>query len=181
MNYIDYIIIFFVIIGFIEGIFKGFIIEIASFLALILGVWGAIKFAGVMANFMSSHWDIQGEYVQIIAFLITFVLIVITVHFIGKVIQLVIKAVSLGFIDRIFGAIFGLFKTLFVLCVLLIILDKLEAKVPILPEKVVTESRFYKPLSDISIRIFPFLEGLYNGIQEKIKPDDEPDADTHII
>lgn len=181
MNYIDYIIIIFVLIGVIEGIFKGFIVEIASLAAFILGIWGAIKFSGIMSDFMVQHWDMQSEYVKTFAFLITFILIIIAVHFIGKLIQFIIRAVSLGFLDRIAGAVFGAIKTLFVLCVIILLLERVQEKFPIISSQATAESRFYQPLSKLSTTAFPFLKDIYNDIQEEINSDDDSDNESEII
>ena len=45
MNYLDIIIIIPLIWGAYKGFRKGFIIEIASLIALILGIWGGINFS----------------------------------------------------------------------------------------------------------------------------------------
>ena len=44
MNYIDIIILVIIGYGLVKGFINGLIIEVASVLALILGIWGAIRF-----------------------------------------------------------------------------------------------------------------------------------------
>ena len=45
MNWIDFVIIILLVFGLARGYINGFVKELASLLALILGIWGAIKFS----------------------------------------------------------------------------------------------------------------------------------------
>lgn len=79
MNWIDFVIIILLVFGLARGFIDGFIKELASLLALILGIWGAIKFSSFTAERLYDYFDMTGQYTGIIAFLITFVIIVILV------------------------------------------------------------------------------------------------------
>ena len=106
-NWIDVIIIILLAWQIIKGFRKGFIIELASLLALILGIFGAIKFADFTAGYLSSNIDLPEDYTPLIAFALTFVLIVIGVHFIARLVQTLVKMVALNFINRLAGAVRG--------------------------------------------------------------------------
>ena len=79
-------------------------------LHLILGIWGAIKFSAFTAEKLYDYFDMTGQYVGIIAFLITFGIIVVIIHFIGILADKIVNAVSLGFVNRLLGIVFGLLK-----------------------------------------------------------------------
>ena len=72
---------------------------------------GAIKFSGFTAAKMYDFFDMTGHYVGIIAFLITFGVIVIIIHFIGLLADKIADAASLGFVNRLLGIAFGIFKS----------------------------------------------------------------------
>ncbi|MBP8960541.1 MAG: CvpA family protein, partial [Bacteroidales bacterium] len=72
MNYIDIIILIIMVIAVIYGFINGFIREVASLAALILGIWAAIKFSDWTALKLYEWFDMTGRYVGIIAFIITF-------------------------------------------------------------------------------------------------------------
>src|SRR5512146_1560880 len=110
MNYIYLIIITLLVIGVARGFIDGFIKEFASLLALILGIWGAIKFSSLVAAKLYDFFDMNGKYVGIIAFIITFVIIVIIVHFVGMVVDKFVESISLGFFNRLLGLVFGFVK-----------------------------------------------------------------------
>ncbi|MGE5419896.1 MAG: CvpA family protein, partial [Chloroflexota bacterium] len=103
MNWIDATIVLILILSVIMGFINGFVKEVASLAALILGIWGAIRFSTFTAGKLYDYFDMTGQYVGIIAFVITFGVIVIVIHFIGIVADKIVSAASLGFINRILG------------------------------------------------------------------------------
>ena len=106
----------------------------------------------------------------IIAFLVTFGIIVIIIHFIGIIADKLITAVSLGFLNRILGIVFGLFKTVMIMSVFFVILNAIDARRPFLPRDKIEESRFYNPISDIAPAIFPIIgEGGFNRSFDRFK------------
>jgi len=60
------------------------------------GIWGAIRFSTFTAEKLYDYFDMTGRYVGVIAFLITFGIIVIIIHFIGILADKVVSAASLG-------------------------------------------------------------------------------------
>ena len=83
MNWIDLVILIILGLALINGFTNGFVKEVASLLALILGIWGAIKFSSFTALKLDEWFDITGQYTGIISFMVTFIIIVIVIHFIG--------------------------------------------------------------------------------------------------
>ena len=57
MNYIDIAIVGLVIFGAVKGFSKGFIIEAASLIALILGLIGALLFSSTVGTLLESFID----------------------------------------------------------------------------------------------------------------------------
>jgi len=175
MNWIDLIIVVLLIISLVTGFINGFVKEVASLAALILGIWGAIRFSYFTAAKLYDWFDMSGQYVGIIAFLITFGIIVVIIHFIGIIADKIIDAVALGFINRLLGIVFGLFKTVMIMSVFFVILNAIDARRPFLPKKTIEASIFYNPISYIAPVIFPIIgEGGFNRSFDRFKkkPDD---------
>jgi membrane protein required for colicin V production len=175
MNWIDLVIVILLGLSVITGFTNGFMKEVASLAALILGIWGAIKFSTFTAAKLYDWFDMSGRYVGIISFLITFLVIVVIIHFIGIIADKFIDTLSLGFLNRILGMVFGLLKSVLILSVFFVILNALDARRPFLPKETIEGSRFYTPISDIAPAIFPIIgEGGF-GIsfdRFKKKPDE---------
>ena len=114
----------------------------ASLAALILGIWGAIKFSGFTAAKLYDYFDMSGHYVGIIAFLVTFGIIVVIIHFIGVIADKLADAAALGFVNRLLGIVFGLFKTVLIMSVFFVILNAIDARRPFLPRDKIENINF---------------------------------------
>ena len=174
MNYIDLVFSLILIIAAIQGFRKGFIIELASLAALILGIWGGIKFSDFTAGFITKHTGYQSEHLTTIAFLVTFIVIIILVHMMGKMLDNVVKAIFLGFLNRLAGIIFGVLKAAVILSILLLLFDSIDENVHILPAKQKSESKIYTPMKQLVPTLFPFIK-LWTVTDENKKEEAKPE------
>lgn len=165
MNYFDIITGILLILAIIKGFKNGLIIELASLAALVLGLFGAIKFSSITETFLIEH--INSSHIGIIAFIVTFIAIVIGVHLIAKMVDKLISAIALGVINRILGALFSLLKYAFIISVILAILGSFEKTYSLIPEEQKDKSHLYEPLRSIAPFVFPYLQ--FNGVKEKIE------------
>jgi membrane protein required for colicin V production len=173
MNYIDIVIIVVLAVAMVRGFINGLVKEVASLAALILGIWGAIRFSSFTAGKLYDYFDMSGKYVGIISFLITFGIIVIIIHFIGLLVDKLMQAVALGFINKLLGIVFGLFKSVLIMSVVLVVLNAIDARRPFLPKEKIEQSMLYNPVSDIAPAIFPIIGegGFYHSFDRfKKKP-----------
>ena len=154
MNYIDIIIIIILGSAMLFAFSNGFVKEIATLAALVVGVWGAFKFSSLTAQKLYDFFDISGKYTNIIAFIITFVLIIIAIHFIGIIIDKFVNALTFGLLNKLFGAAFGLLKSTLILSVIFFIFNTIDAKKPFLPKGAIKQSVLYTPISNIVPTIF---------------------------
>jgi len=170
MNWIDLVIIVLLILSMVMGFINGLVKEAASLAALILGIWGAIKFSGFTAGKLYDYFDMTGQYVGIIAFLITFGIIVVIIHFIGILVDKVVDAASLGFVNRLLGIVFGLLKSMLIMSVLFVVLNEIDTRKHFLPKQKIEGSMFYNPISDIAPAIFPIIgEGRFGRSFDRFK------------
>ena len=93
----------------------------------------------------------------IIAFIITFLIIVVLIHFVGILVDKLVTAVSLSFVNRILGIVFGLLKALLIMSVVFVILNTIDSQNHFLPGKQIERSKFYRPVSKIAPAIFPII------------------------
>ncbi len=157
MNYIDIVLGILLIISAIRGFHKGFIVEVASLLALVLGIWGAIHFSEFVGDYIVETFDYQPDYLNLISFMFTFVVIVIVVHILGNALEQIINVLALGLINHLAGLLFGILKTALILSIILIFFDKIDDNTKILSEDVKEESRVYEPIKSLVPTILPFL------------------------
>lgn len=159
MNLIDFFIIAILVFALVRGFIKGLIIEVASVLALILGIWGAIRFSGFVGQRLTDYFDLSTQYLGVIAFAITFIIIVLLVHLLANILDKLLKAVALGIPIRILGAVFGVLKTALILSIMFVILNTINDKREFIPRQQLENSMLYYPISDIAPALFPLIEG----------------------
>lgn len=124
MNILDLIIgIIFLIFAFF-GLRRGLIIEAFYLASFIVGIYGAMYFSDIMANWMSGFVDGEGrQYLAVIAFIVTFVIFVVLIRLLGRLISQLFHTISLGLIDSVCGFLFGLMKGALITSIIIMILN----------------------------------------------------------
>jgi membrane protein required for colicin V production len=158
MNFVDIIIVLPLIWWTYRGFTKGFVIELASVGALLLGIFIANQFSHFMADILKENFDWNPEYVHLVAFTITFLAVVVAVHFVARMVDKLVKAVALSIPNRIAGAAFGFFKVAFILSVALVVLNQIDKEGKYLSEENKKGSLLYQPTYSFSLKFFPSLE-----------------------
>src|SRR5690606_16214148 len=111
MNIIDIILLVFLLFGFIRGFIKGFFVELASLVGLIAGIYGALHFSYIFVDLLEGWISWEKKYIELSAFGITFILIVVAVALLGKLLTKISNIIALGLVNKFLGALFGLLKT----------------------------------------------------------------------
>jgi membrane protein required for colicin V production len=155
MPVIDIILGSLIVYGIIKGFFKGFFVEVASLLALMLGVYGAVHFSNYAAEFLSNYVDWSEKTINISSFAITFVVIVLAVSFAGKALTKLANFAALGLINKLLGALFGGLKIALILSVLLLVFDRFNDTASVMPEEELEDSILYKPVGALAPMILP--------------------------
>ena len=119
-----------ILIGAYSGFKQGFLLELFSFGALLLGVLGGFKLMGYAMVFLAGRFDMDQKILPYVAFAAVFVAIVILVRLLGTLLKLSVSRTFLGPVDQAAGAGLGLLKATFMLSVSLWILDALDFNLP---------------------------------------------------
>lgn len=157
MSVIDIALASLLLFGFIRGLFKGLFVEIASLVALVLGVYGAIHFSYFAADLLESKVDWNEKTINIFAFAITFVIIVLAISLAGKALTKLADFAALGLLNKLLGGVFGALKIGLILSVLLIVFNKLNNTLPFMEKEDLEESILYEPVKSLAPLIFPNL------------------------
>ncbi len=155
MNTFDIIISALLIFGFIRGLLKGLFVEIASLAALILGVYGAIHFSYFASNILKDHVSWDEKYLTIVAFALTFAIIVIVIALLGKLLTKIANFAALGFLNKLLGGVFGALKIGLILSVVLLVFNKLNNTIPFLSVEQQNETILYEPVKNLAPTLFP--------------------------
>lgn len=140
--------------GLWKGLKNGLFMEIASIVALIAGIYGAIHFSYITGNYLSEHLEWDERNMSIIAFVITFVLIISIVHLAGKLLTKVANFAMLGLLNKVAGGIFGILKVAILLGAAFIFFDRMDSTFNLLDDETKEQSILYQPIKDIGALIF---------------------------
>ena len=155
MGVLDIILAALLLFGLVRGFMKGLFVEVASLVALVAGVYGAIHFSNFAAGFLQSRFDWNEKTINITAFAITFVVIILAISLAGKALTKLADFAALGILNKILGGVFGALKIGLILSVVLIVFDKMNKTIPFVEKENLEESILYKPVKSLAPMIFP--------------------------
>ncbi|WP_191858543.1 CvpA family protein [Hanstruepera ponticola] len=171
MAIIDIVLVALLGFGLIRGFFKGFFVEVASLVALIAGIYGAIHFSYYVADLLIEHVDWSEKTINITAFAITFIIIVLVIALAGKALTKLADFAALGFLNKLLGGVFGLLKIGLILSILLIIFDKMNNTITFVDEEHTQDSVLYEPVKSLAPMLFPTII--------KAEMTEKDDSETH--
>lgn len=130
MSTIDIALIIIFLMGAFGGYRKGFLQELFSLLGIMLGILAGFKLMGAAIVMLSDHYTINDRVLPYVAFGIVFLIVVVLVSLLGKLLKSSIEKTVLGNADQLAGSILGLFKTAFMVSVVLWITTSLDLNIP---------------------------------------------------
>ena len=151
MNYLDIVIAILLIYGLIKGFTNGIIKEITVLLGLVIGVYVAINFSFYLHPKFEKILEGYEQAIPIIAFVSMFTVSVLTIQILGYIVDKLTKALALGFVSRILGAIFGFLKIVVILSFLLAIATNYN----MIEKNTQNESVLLKSIQEVSELITP--------------------------
>lgn len=158
VNLLDILIIIPLLLFAWNGYKKGFIIEIASLAALIIGLYMAFFFSDFAANMLNDLFDIDQKYVAVIAFLLTFIVVIFLVITVGKIAQKFVEVLLLGFLNKLAGAVFGLLKGALIISILFFVINYFSFGDFLFKEDARQNSIFYEPVESIAPALYSWLD-----------------------
>ena len=126
-----------------RGFQKGFIVKIASLIALVAGTFAGFHGSEGLANWLKNEVNWSETSVQLTAFILTFILVVIGVHFLAKLIEKMVDLTALGLINKLAGMALGAFQMVLLLSITTFALDGVFGERNWLPAGAAEESVLY--------------------------------------
>jgi len=154
MGILDIVLGLLLIYGLYKGLKNGLFVEIASIIALIAGLYGAIHFSYIAGDYLSKNMEWNERYINIASFIITFIVIVIVVQLAGKFLTKIADFAMLGLLNKLAGAIFGALKVAVILGALLVFFERANSSVNLVKSETLEESLLYEPIKEIGALVF---------------------------
>jgi len=154
MSFLDIILGLLLAYGLYKGLKNGLFVELASLVALIAGIFGAIHFSYIAGDYLSENMSWNQRYINIAAFIITFIAIVLLVNFAGKFLTKIADFAMLGLLNKIAGGLFGTLKVAVILGALLIFIERVNSSVGLVKSETMENSVLYEPVKEIGAFVF---------------------------
>src|SRR5690606_4739757 len=98
-------------------------------------------------------WNIQ--VVQLIAFAITFFLIVLVISLIGRFLTTAANFAALGIVNKLLGAAFGFVKVAFIVSVLIMFFNATNTNITVVEDETLDNSILYGPVKALAPAVVP--------------------------
>ena len=182
MTALDLLILALLIFGIVRGVIKGFVLELAGFVGVILSIYIARFYSGLMMSFMESFFGLGKEILPIFGFLITFIIALIIFHFLALLVDKFVSLIALGWLNKLLGGAISLVKYVLFVSILMNLFDLANLRLDLFDTDFQTESKLYKPLKRVAPTILPFIDvdditGKLKGVWNKDKEKEEKKAE----
>ena len=136
---------------------------LVSFISILLALYAAIHFSYLSTDMLAGWLHKDPSELKLLSYIVTFIIVFLLMHLIGKILDSFINAVALGFLNRLLGGILSVGIKVIILSLLIWVFDQANQIVPVVSEQSVNESKLYKPIKDLSPVILLNIEKLKNN------------------
>ncbi len=156
MNTIDIVLGIILLIAFVVGFKKGLFVALAGLIGVIAGVYGAVYFSEYAAVYIAGWTDWNEQTVNLTAFAVTFLVIVIAISMAGKALTKIADFAALGIINKLLGAVFNVLKFAFIVSVVFMFVNA-SPTFSILSEEDRADSVLYTPVASLAPLVVPYI------------------------
>ena len=156
MNWLDVLLFLPLLVGLIRGLIRGLVSEVIAIAVVILGVLGA-RMCGpwLSAQLLKAFEWPQGA-CDAVAYVVIFLAIAVVLAIVARLLTKFMRAIHLGWANRLLGGIFGILKYGIVVVFVVFAMDKLNESFHWFEKsKVVKTSVMYHFISDEVLTRFP--------------------------
>src|SRR5436190_23402167 len=141
----DILFLLFIAVGFYQGYKNGIIYSLFSILGWFLGIVAALKFSYFMADLLRNYAHMSVKTLAIISFILVLACVVGLMKLIAWGLEQILKSFSMNLFNQIFGGILHSLVGLFVLCVFIWFLNKVD----VIPQSQKTTSHVYPYIANL--------------------------------
>jgi membrane protein required for colicin V production len=148
-----------------KGIKNGLFVELASFISLLVGIYIALQFSGIMRAALQGWVHCSPHLIQGIAFVATFVVVVLGIYLLAKFLTKIADLAFLGSINNLGGGFFRLLKTVLIISMFLTIFEKINVHHYLAKKETLDQSIFFNPIQKVAGIIFPSITRWYDHVK----------------
>lgn len=143
--------------GTIRGFRRGLILEVTGLVALFLGAYAALFGSDIAAEWLDAHYSIGKAYMGLVSFALTFLVVAVAVHLLGRLLEKIVDVTALKPLDRVGGMVFSTGRAwLFWSIVLLVVQGAMGTQW--LPDEWVADSHIWPWLDTTARTLLPLID-----------------------
>ncbi|HRL71993.1 MAG TPA: CvpA family protein [Flavobacterium sp.] len=168
MGFLDIILCALLVFAFYKGVINGLFVELASLISLLLGIYFAIKFSFIMKEILMGFVKWNPNTIQIVAFALTFIVVVIGIHLLGKFLTGIANFAFLGWLNKLGGGFFRVLKTVLIVSIVFSVFEKINYNNFLAKKETLDNSIFFNPIQKIAVFVFPSIKKGYDEMKKKV-------------
>ena len=154
MSWLDIIILLPLLIGLVRGLMKGLVIEITSIVAIILGIVGSRLWGAMFATWLLHQFAWPESVCVVLAYALLFLGISILLHLVAKLLTKLFAKVSLGWLNRLLGGVFGTLKWGIIVLVMVLCIHQLDKQFHFIQKDLKQQSVVYMQAAPLSEKMW---------------------------
>lgn len=155
MTVIDIIILIAIGAGVVTGFMKGFIRQLASTLGLVVGLLAAKALYASLADELCPAVTDSMTVAQVLSFIVIWIAVPLIFTVLAVVLTKAMEAVSLGWLNRVLGAVLGGLKYLLLVSLLICVIEFIDADSHLINKTKKDSSLLYYPVETFAGIFFP--------------------------
>lgn len=155
MEIIDLIILIPLVYGAWKGYKKGFVMELFTILALLVGLYAAFHFSDKITEFIVGKTHEKPGYLPAISFLLLFLAVGAMIYFGGKALEQILKIAQLSLLNKGIGSFIGILKWGYVIGCILVLFHSLDNEEKFFPKQNKENSILYSIVTGLVSNTIP--------------------------
>ena len=124
VNWLDVLLLLPLLVGLVRGLMRGFISEVIALVVVVLGVLGARLWVKPLSAFILAQFAWPQGVCDVVAYTLLFLAIAIALSILARLLNKFLRAIHLGWANKLLGALFGIIKYGVIVLVVVFIMDK---------------------------------------------------------
>jgi membrane protein required for colicin V production len=167
MGFLDIILGVLLAFALYKGVRNGLFVELASLVSLLAGIYFAIKFSSFIKEILAGFVKWNPNTIQVIAFILTFILVVIGISLLGKFLTGIADFAFLGWLNKIGGGFFRMLKTILIIGIVFKVFEKINYHNFLAKKETLDKSIFYNPIQKTAGFMYPSIENWYDNLKKR--------------
>ena len=180
LNYLDIIIMCFLLYGIIRGAMSGLVRQALSLAGLVIAVFCSQFVAIPIDSLLNTLFQVPANIAKPLAFCFAFLLILLACEICIRLLDKILAITRLSGINRILGVVFCELKIIVILSVAINIYELFDKESKLIGQNVKEESLLYPPVQEAAPFLFSLVakEINWESLKKRINPNKEEEANV---